>query len=179
MGNSGLDPLTKMHLCANITYVTTPRKKNSSKASPTLKAQGQQPAGLPVGEMPKSVVEAWLLLLLKTWGAHGYALVELLKGVGFTNIDHTRIYRELRGLEKRGLVTSAWDVSSNGPAKRLYTITAAGEEFLSGCAQLLQGYTRVLEAFGTLYSGGFKTLLDFQTGRITEREKKGGDDGGN
>jgi poly-beta-hydroxybutyrate-responsive repressor len=132
---------------------------------------------MPVGGLPKSVLEAWLLLLLKTWGAHGYALVESLSRVGFTNIDHTRIYRELRSLEKRGLVTSAWDVSSNGPAKRLYTITAAGEEFLSGGAQLLQGYTRVLEAFGTLYSGGFKTLLDFQVGRITERERKGGDHG--
>ena len=48
------------------------------------------------------------------------------------------LYRLLRGLEEEGLVSSEWDDSSPGPAKRRYAITPAGERLLGHWAEALQ-----------------------------------------
>ncbi|MCD4689117.1 MAG: helix-turn-helix transcriptional regulator, partial [Desulfuromonadaceae bacterium] len=47
------------------------------------------------------------------------------------------LYRTLRQLEIDGHVTSDWDVSGHGPAKRLYRLTPGGEEFLQQWTQLI------------------------------------------
>lgn len=108
-----------------------------------------------LNEMPKSFLEAWLLLMLRTWGGHGYALAENMTRMGFFGIDHTRIYRQLRDLEKRGFLLSSWEAASFGPAKRVYKVTAAGEQFLSVWAHTLQGYSKMMEAFTSMYTGAF------------------------
>jgi PadR family transcriptional regulator, regulatory protein PadR len=66
--------------------------------------------------------EPALLLLLRERPAHGYDLLERLP--------------ELTG-EAR-LVSSEWDDSSPGPAKRRYAITPAGERLLGHWAEALQ-----------------------------------------
>ena len=40
------------------------------------------------------------------------------------------LYRHLNMLEKRGMVTSRWDIGARGPAKRRYFLTEAGKECL-------------------------------------------------
>ena len=44
----------------------------------------------------------------------------------------------LRGLEEEGLVSSEWDASSPGPAKRRYAITPAGEQLLDHWVEALR-----------------------------------------
>src|SRR6476659_9410508 len=68
--------------------------------------------------------EPALLLLLRERPAHGYDLLERLPELtGEARIEMGNLYRLLRGLEEEGLVSSEWDASSTGPAKRRYAIT--------------------------------------------------------
>ena len=72
--------------------------------------------------------EPAILLLLREHPAHGYDLLERLPELtGEARIEMGNLYRLLRGLEEEGLVSSEWDDSSPGPAKRRYAITPAGE----------------------------------------------------
>jgi poly-beta-hydroxybutyrate-responsive repressor len=74
---------------------------------------------------------AAILLLLGERPGHGYDLLERLPTVtGEARVDVGNLYRVLRTLEEQGLVSSAWDESVPGPAKRTYELTAAGREAL-------------------------------------------------
>jgi DNA-binding PadR family transcriptional regulator len=48
------------------------------------------------------------------------------------------LYRLLRALEEEELVSSEWDASSPGPAKRRYAITPAGERLLDQWVEALR-----------------------------------------
>ena len=74
---------------------------------------------------------AAILLLLGERSGHGYDLLERLPTVtGEARVDVGNLYRVLRTLEEQGLVTSEWDESVPGPAKRTYELTDAGREAL-------------------------------------------------
>jgi poly-beta-hydroxybutyrate-responsive repressor len=85
-----------------------------------------------------------LLAFLKPWNAYGYQLTQRLHQSGMPECDSGTVYRTLRQLEKSGFVSSFWDTSANGPARRMYSLTAAGDLFLSGWITTLQHYQRVL-----------------------------------
>src|ERR1700746_3477690 len=75
--------------------------------------------------------EPALLLLLRERPAHGYDLLERLPELtGEARVEMGNLYRLLRGLEEEGLVSSEWDASSAGPAKRPSALTADGEGLL-------------------------------------------------
>jgi len=72
-------------------------------------------------------LEPALLALLRERPTHGYELIaELPQLVGADRVDVGNVYRALRGLEERGLVTSKWRDDLPGPAKRTYEITEDG-----------------------------------------------------
>ncbi len=81
-----------------------------------------------------------LLAFLRDWNAHGYELAQRLAEAGLPPFDVGTIYRTLRQLEKSGLVSSLWDTSESGPAKRTYSLTAAGDAFLSTWMDVLRRY---------------------------------------
>ena len=83
--------------------------------------------------------EPALLLLLRERPAHGYDLLERLPELtGEARIEMGNLYRLLRGLEEEELVSSEWDDSSPGPAKRRYALTPAGGRLLDHWAEALQ-----------------------------------------
>lgn len=86
-----------------------------------------------------------LLAFLKNWNAHGYQLTQKLAESGMPACDSGTVYRTLRQLEKSGFVSSFWDTSENGPARRMYSLTKAGELFLGGWIEALQNYQKVLQ----------------------------------
>jgi len=97
-------------------------------------------------------VQPWLLLLLIEAPAHGYQLVERLRGHPDTaSIDPGFLYRTLRQFEKEGHVKSTWDVGAPGPARRVYEITPAGIEYLHAWADHVRGARerlgRLLQAY--------------------------------
>jgi PadR family transcriptional regulator PadR len=85
------------------------------------------------------MIEPALLLLLHHGPAHGYTLLEQLGEFGLARVDPSAIYRMLRDMEKKGWVTSLWDEEqSQGPPRRVYRITALGDEVLVTWAQDLE-----------------------------------------
>ena len=85
-----------------------------------------------------------LLAFLKGWNAYGYQLAQKLAAAGLPESDSGTVYRTLRQLEKAGMVSSFWDTSESGPARRMYSLTRAGELFLSGWIDVLQNYQKIL-----------------------------------
>jgi poly-beta-hydroxybutyrate-responsive repressor len=107
------------------------------------------------------ITEAWsknwhvpvILLMLKEWNSYGYELMEKMSQFGLNTMNPGTFYRTLRQMEKDGIVSSSWDTSEAGPAKRVYSITAAGEAYLKFWADSLDQYQKMMNAFFRLYTG--------------------------
>jgi PadR family transcriptional regulator PadR len=78
-------------------------------------------------------LEPCLLLLLRADASHGYNLLEALGQFGFSpgTVDASVVYRILREMEEAEWVTSQWDTSGSGPSRRVYSVTARGEQYLA------------------------------------------------
>ena len=105
--------------------------------------------------LPKNFMTPWVLLVLKQWNLHGYLILQQLNQMGFPDVDHATLYRELRRLEKEGFVASEWETGGSGPARRVYCITATGEEMLRGWTDVVSGYQRMISGFFDLYAQVF------------------------
>jgi PadR family transcriptional regulator, regulatory protein PadR len=96
--------------------------------------------------------EPALLLLLAERPAHGYELLELLPALtGSERVEMGNLYRLLRALEEEGLVSSEWDASAPGPAKRRYAITPEGTGLLDNWVDALRAAGGRIEAFVNRY----------------------------
>jgi PadR family transcriptional regulator, regulatory protein PadR len=98
-------------------------------------------------------LEPCLLLLLHCNESHGYELLEGLGPFGFDQnpVDSSTVYRFLREMEERGLVTSRWDTGGAGPARRLYRLTEDGDHYLAWWVDDLRETDRVLHYFMKTY----------------------------
>jgi len=108
-----------------------------------------------------SANEAWsknwlvpiLLLMLRQWSSYGYELMEKMSTFGLVAMNPGTFYRTLRQMEKDGMVSSSWDTTEGGPARRMYSITDAGEAYLNYWAESLDQYQRMMDTFFRLYTG--------------------------
>ncbi len=99
----------------------------------------------------------YILLMLRDSVLHGYAIWEqltLLGIPGLSETDRVNIYRTLRQLEREGKISSQWETDQTGPAKRVYSLTSGGENFLRLGALGLRQYRQSLDFFFKLYTGG-------------------------
>ena len=103
-----------------------------------------------------------LLAFLRRWNAYGYQLVQELARAGLPAFDSTTVYRTLRQLERAGLVSSFWDTSESGPARRMYSLTKAGEAFLNLWMDLFGRYQSILHS-------ALDSLDNFEHGPAGER----------
>lgn len=87
-----------------------------------------------------------LLAFLRNWPAYGYQLARELAKAGLPAFDSATVYRTLRQLERSGLVSSFWDTSESGPARRMYSLTKAGEAFLNLWLDVLSHYQDILQS---------------------------------
>jgi len=94
-----------------------------------------------------------LLLMLREWSSYGYELMEKMATFGFAAMNPGTFYRTLRQMEKDGMVSSSWDTSEGGPARRIYSITEAGEAYLKYWAESLGQYQKLMDTFFQLYTG--------------------------
>jgi poly-beta-hydroxybutyrate-responsive repressor len=101
---------------------------------------------------PRNWLQPFLLLCLEQWQSYGYELMQRLAVFGFEAVDPGSVYRTLRQLEREGLVRSDWSTRSEGPARRIYSMTDAGRDYLSGWAVALRGYQTMLDRFFAQYS---------------------------
>ena len=113
------------------------------------------------GQFHNAVTEAWsknwlvpvVLLMLRQWSSYGYELMEKMAAFGLTAMNAGTFYRTLRQMEKDGMVNSNWDTSEAGPARRVYSITEAGEAYLKFWAESLDQYQKMMDSFFQLYTG--------------------------
>ncbi len=105
------------------------------------------------GGQPKNFARPCLLLLLAEAPAHGYELMERLRPFGFEVNDPGSVYKSLRQMEQDGLVTSAWELSNRGPARRVYSLTSDGRDLLGAWALTLQQNREILDQFLERYRG--------------------------
>lgn len=99
------------------------------------------------GGLPRNYVRPCLLLLIAERPSHGYDLLERLEELGLGATDPGGLYRALRGMEREGLVESEWETSEAGPARRTYTLTSEGLEWLHAWAGALRESRRLISRF--------------------------------
>ncbi len=93
---------------------------------------------------------AYILRVLKDGPVHGYEILDRLARDGLAWGSPGSVgglYRQLRMMEQMGLVTSAWDVSGGGPAKRVYSITPYGMEYLYGVVEEMKALRQEIDRF--------------------------------
>ena len=120
--------------------------------------ESSQPQDPP--NQPNPATEAWsknwmvpvLLLMLREWNSYGYELMEKMAKFGLSTMNAGTFYRTLRQMEKDGMVSSSWDTSEGGPARRMYSITDAGENYLKFWATSLEQYQNMMNRFFQLYT---------------------------
>lgn len=115
----------------------------------TEAATGDRSAGRKPGLQPRltgDLLSSSLLAFLRRWNAYGYQLAQELARAGLPHFDSTTVYRTLRQLERAGLVSSFWDTSESGPARRMYSLTKAGEAFLDLWLDIFGRYQRILHS---------------------------------
>jgi poly-beta-hydroxybutyrate-responsive repressor len=104
------------------------------------------------GGQPKNFARPCLLLLLAESSAHGYELIERLRPFGFEVNDPATVYKSLRQMEAEGLVTSSWELSSRGPARRVYALTSDGRDLLEAWSMTLELNRQILGNFLERYA---------------------------
>lgn len=103
-----------------------------------------------------------LLTLARLGEAHGYQIVGEAEQFAVTHagVDGAAVYRSLRRLEANGHVTSSWDTSGSGPARRTYTLTPTGYEHL---AEWVDVMGEVVSSLGILVKASRRALSEKQT----------------
>ncbi len=104
------------------------------------------------GGQPKNFARPCLLLLLAESSAHGYELIDRLRPFGFEINDPASVYKSLRQMETEGLVTSSWELSSRGPARRVYELTSDGRDLLEAWSITLDQNRAILGRFLNRYA---------------------------
>ncbi len=100
------------------------------------------------GKTLAKIVQPAVLVVLAKEPLHGYLIVQRLRAMRMFRgeyPDPAGVYRVLRSMDRRGLVTSSWDLGKAGPAKRRFTLTAHGQACLKQWAQTLEQYARSIE----------------------------------
>ncbi|MEO5679929.1 MAG: PadR family transcriptional regulator, partial [Acidimicrobiales bacterium] len=104
-------------------------------------------------------LRATLLLLIGEAPAHGYDLLEQVSQLGLGKVDPGGLYRALRVMERDGLVSSSWEHSSAGPARRTYDLLPDGTDWLHAWAGTLRESHRYL----SIYLSRYDSIIARQT----------------
>ena len=96
------------------------------------------------GALPRHYLKPCLLLLLAEGPSHGYDLLEQVRRLGIRGAEPGGLYRYLRSMEKEELVSSWWEPSQAGPARRTYILTDAGRRALDASVNSLRDVREIL-----------------------------------
>lgn len=121
-------------------------------------ASDRDESGAPVhrGWAPIGTHHRWMapfvLAILASGSAHGYAILGELRQLGITtgSVDVGQVYRTLRDLEEAGQVRSTW-ATGTGPARRDYELTETGFDALDEWAAVMKERARLVAEFDARY----------------------------
>ena len=105
------------------------------------------------GGKTERFIQPCLLLALRKQPSYGYELLEKIIEFGFLDgpADPGMVYRHLRKLEEEGFVSSTWDTSGTGPARRYYRLTTEGGELLRDWIPFMERNLNSLQKFLQLF----------------------------
>jgi PadR family transcriptional regulator PadR len=134
-----------MYATGHIVHVYNKNTKETKKMQ-NLKKQVQT-------KLAKGLLDLIILQFLKTQSMHGYqVIIKIRKSFG-VYFGPSTIYPLLSSLEKKGQVSSAWNMSTERPRK-VYTLTAEGEKMLSFTENSLSLIVRKISVEGRGGLGG-------------------------
>ena len=81
-------------------------------------------------ELLKGTLEGIVLAILSDRSAYGYEITSWLREQGFSDIAEGTVYALLIRIEQRGLVDVEKVPSEKGPPRKVYTLNAAGRDYL-------------------------------------------------
>ena len=127
---------------------------DQSGRRPDDRPHSQGATGPNIQARPKNWLVPATLIILRECTSYGYELLERLVELGFETMNPGTLYRTLRKMEQDGLCSSEWQTASEGPARRMYSITEAGKAYLDLWVKSFEQYQRNLEAFFQIYRRG-------------------------
>src|SRR5215475_722503 len=104
-----------------------------------------------VTEMLKGTLEGIVLAILSGRAAYGYEITAWLREQGFTDIAEGTIYALLLRFEQRGLVDVEKVPSEKGPPRKVYSVNAAGRDYLD---EFWRTWSFLAERLEQLRTGG-------------------------
>ena len=95
------------------------------------------------------IVEPMILLLVAEDPAHGYLLAEQLEKVfGVKEMTPQTVYRALQRMEAAEWIAPSWDMDgAQGPPRKVYEITPAGEAALKAWSQHMEQLQGMIGTF--------------------------------
>jgi len=144
--------MTRRRLTPDVNPTAAQRSDPTNTARPA--ATNHPSSEATTGWLPRDLLIPYILLAVSLQRAHGYLIEEYLKSLGFFGVEMSTLYRTLRQLEKDGLLLSAWETGSTGPARRVYSLTDAGRAWLDAWTATLEVYRSMIDRFFDLYTGG-------------------------
>lgn len=79
-----------------------------------------------------SKLELYALGIISHKPTHGYELIKFFENIGLetiADIKKASIYKVLKRLEEEGYLTGKYELDSEGPPKKVYSITEEGHEY--------------------------------------------------
>jgi len=98
-----------------------------------------------VAQLRRGVAENCVLALLSGGEQYGFDLARLLVGRHGVIASEGSIYPVLARLRRNGLVKTIWRESVEGPPRRYYSLTAAGERSLATFKEHWKGFRDTID----------------------------------
>lgn len=129
--------------------------EKTNRMSDEKRTSENNPRSAEIGSDSVAKPRNWLvpvtLVLLRQCRSYGYELMDRAMELGFESLNPGTLYRTLRKMEKEGLCDSEWETASSGPARRMYSITDAGEAFLDMWVTSLEKYQQSMNTLLQAY----------------------------
>jgi PadR family transcriptional regulator PadR len=107
--------------------------------------------GKQITEMLKGTLEGIVLAILSARPAYGYEITAWLRDQGFSDIAEGTIYALLVRLEQKSLVDVEKVPSEKGPPRKVYSLNAAGRDYLE---EFWRTWSFLAQRLEQLHEGG-------------------------
>ena len=107
--------------------------------------------GKQMTEMLKGTLEGLVLAILTVRSAYGYEITARLRDQGFTDIAEGTVYAVLVRFEQKDLVDVEKVPSEKGPPRKVYSLNAAGQQYLD---EFWRTWSFLSERLEELHEGG-------------------------
>ena len=94
-------------------------------------------------DLMQGTLDLLILTTIANGPIHGYGIAQriLVTSKEMLQVQQGSLYPALHRLERKGLVTSEWKESGNGPMAKFYSLTPAGRKQLQAEVAQWQRYT--------------------------------------